>query len=131
MDYELLDLLDKSIDDDIDADLGLLRTEGVLTANGQISRDKINLMSGTFVSPLVDAIVDADMNPQRVMDYLDELRQQKQHMGIYYFLLCLFRALGLEVPHLFMVMPKHIDALRYYIDEVSEDFKECLNDLEE
>jgi hypothetical protein len=130
MDYELLDLLDKVIDDDLEADKELLIKDGVLTVDGQIVRTKINLMTGAFVSTLVDAIIEADMNPQRVLVYLNELRQQYQHIGIYYFLLCLFRALEVEIPYLFILMPRHIEALKNYIDEVLEDMKDCLSDLE-
>jgi hypothetical protein len=44
MNYLVVDLLDKVIAKDTKNDLTLLRNEGVLTPDGQIVRNKLNLM---------------------------------------------------------------------------------------
>ncbi|HNZ62989.1 MAG TPA: hypothetical protein PKH23_01480 [Bacillota bacterium] len=66
--------------------------EGVLTSENRIVKNKLNLMSGAYTS-MLDTIVEADMDPQEVIEHIESLYQQNQHMGIYYFLLYLFAAL--------------------------------------
>lgn len=54
------------------------------------------------------------MDLQEVATYLDRLQEQNQYMGIYYFLLYLFAALGMDIPYLFMQLPSHTKVLQYY-----------------
>ena len=87
MNFQMIDLLDKAIDQDLEIDKEILTKEGVLTTENQIVLNKLNLMSGAYASKLMDAIVEADMNPHEVLDYIESLQQQNQYIGIYYFLL--------------------------------------------
>jgi hypothetical protein len=86
MNIQMLDLLDKAIDQDSEYDKALPIKEGVLTSENRIVKNKLNLMSGAYASSLLDAIVETDMNPQEVIEYIESLHQQNQNMGIYYFL---------------------------------------------
>ena len=125
----MIDLLDKAIDQDYGNDKAILTREGVLTSENQIVLNKLNLMSGAYVSALMDAIEEADMNPQEVLDHIENLHKQNQYMGIYYFLLYLFAALQMDVPYLFMQLPSHTKALQYYIHELIADMKDfCMDE---
>lgn len=131
MNFQMIDLLEKAIDKDLENDKVILTKEGVLTSENQIVLNKLNLMSGAYASNLMDAIVEADMNSQEVLAYIEGLHQQNQYMGIYYFLLYLFAALEMDVPYLFMQLPSHTEVLRLYIGELIADMKECTLDQEE
>jgi len=131
MNFQMLDLLDKAIDQDTEYDQAMLTKEGVLTSENQIDKNKLNLMSGAYASNLLDAIVEADMNPQEVIEYIGNLYQQNQYMGVYYFLLYLFAALEMDIPYLYMQLPRHPEALQYYIGELIADIKDCALDQEE
>ena len=128
MNYKMIDLLDKVIDQDLENDKQILDKEGVMTSENQIAINKLNLMTGAYASVLMDAIVEADMNPQEAVDYIENLYKQNQYMGIYYFLLYLFAALEMDVPYLFMQLPCHTQALQYYIHELIADMKDCCMD---
>jgi len=97
----------------------------------KIVKNKLNLMSGAYASSLLDAIVEADMNPQEVIEYAEGLHQQNQYMGVYYFLLYLFAALEMDIPYLYLQLPRSPEALQYYIGELIAVIKDCALDQEE
>ena len=126
MNYQMIDLLDKAVNQNHEDDKETLMKEGVLTFNDQIVINKLNLMSGAYSSKLIDNIIEADMDSQKVLDYIESLYQQNQHIGIYYFLLNLIMALEMDVPYLYMQLPSNIKVLQLYIGEVIADMKECI-----
>jgi len=56
MNYIMIDLLNKVIDQDLENDKEVITKEGVLTTENQIVHSKINLMTGAYASVLVDTI---------------------------------------------------------------------------
>lgn len=126
--YQMLDYLDKIIAQDLEGDSALLIKEGVYSSDGQIVLSKINLMTGACASNLAARILEADMDLQEVLTYMEQLREQNQYVGIYYFLLYLFAALEIDIPYLFMQLPCHLQLLRYYIHELIADLKDCSTD---
>ncbi|MDD3972163.1 MAG: hypothetical protein PHC31_09655 [Clostridia bacterium] len=128
MNYQTLDYLDKAISQDFESDNTLLIEEGVLSTDGDIVLNKINLMTGVYACNLADRILEADMNLQETITYLEQLRKQDQYMGIYYFLFHLFAALQMDIPYLFMQVPSHTQVLQYYINELIADLKDCSMD---
>ena len=122
----MIDLLDKAIDQNIEDDKETLTKEGVLTFNDRIVINKLNLMSGAYASMLIDNIIEADMDPQKVLNYIESLYQQNQYMGIYYFLLHLITALEMDIPYLYMQLSSHTKVLQLYICEMIADMKECI-----
>lgn len=131
MNFEMIDLLDKAIDKDIEYDKILLRNEGVLTGNGEIVKNKLNLMTGAYATNLLDAIEEADMSVQEIIEHVERLYQGNQLTGVFYFLLYLITALGIELPYLYMQLPSHEAALRFYIGELIADMKDCFMDKNE
>ena len=125
MNFQMLDFLDKIVAQDFEGDSTLLTKEGVLTSNGQMVLNKINLMTGVYASNLADGILEADMDLQEVVTHMESLQEQNQYMGIYYFLLYLFAALEMDIPYLFMQLPSHTQVLQYYIHELISDLKDC------
>lgn len=113
MNFQMLGL-DKAIDQDSEYDKAMLIKEGVLTSENRIVKNELNLTSGAYASSLLDAILEADMNPQVVIEYIESLHQQNQHMGIYHFLLYLFAALEMDAPYLFMQLPHNPAIIREY-----------------
>lgn len=67
MKYQMIDLLDKVVAEDFEGDNTLLTKEGVLSSNGGLVLNKINLMTGAYVSDLADGILEADMDLQEVV----------------------------------------------------------------
>lgn len=130
MNFQMLDLLDKAIAQDTDDDLALLTKEGVVTPDGQIVRNKLNLMSGAYTSDLLDNVVEANMNTTEVIEYIEGMQQQNQYMGIYFFLLSLFSALEMDVPYLFIQLPSKSEVLRLYILELIADLKDYCMDVQ-
>jgi len=124
MNYQMIDLLDKAVDQNLEDDKETLTREGVLTFNDRIVINKLNLMSGAYSSKLIDNINESDMDSQKVLDYIESLYQQNQHIGIYYFLLNLIMALELDIPYLYMQLPSNIKVLQLYIGEMIADMKE-------
>ena len=129
MNFQMLDFLDKIVAQDFERDSALLTKEGVLTSNGQMVLNKINLMTGAYASNLADCILEADMDLKEVVSHMESLQEQNQYLGIYYFLLYLFAALELDIPYLFMQLPSHTQAMQYYIHELIADLKDCSMDL--
>lgn len=130
MNFQMLDFLDKIVAQDFEGDSALLTNEGVLTSNGQMVLNKINLMTGTYASSLADRILEADMDLQEVVTHMDSLQEQNQYMGIYFFLLYLFAALEMDIPYLFMQLPSNMKVLRLYIGELIVDMKDYTLDQE-
>lgn len=97
MNYQMVDYLDKIIAQDFEGDTALFTKEGVLSPDGRIVLDKINLMTGAYASNLADGILEADMDLQEVVVHLERLQEQNQYMGIYYFLLYLFASLRMDI----------------------------------
>lgn len=128
MKYQMLDYLDKAISQDFESDNTLLIKEGVLSTDGHIVLNKINLMTGAYASNLADRILEADMDLQEVITYIEQLQKQNQYMGIYYFLFHLFAALQMDLPYLFIQLPSHTQVLQYYIHELIADLKDCSMD---
>jgi hypothetical protein len=113
--YEMIDLLEKTIDTNIEADLAMLKAKGFLSSDGQIEKNKLNLMTGAYVVDLMDTIIEADLNAQEVIVHIETLYIGNQFMAIFYFLLYLFAALDMQFPYLFIVFPRQVDALDFYI----------------
>jgi hypothetical protein len=128
MNYQMIDFLDKTSAQDFEGDMALLTKEGVLSSDGQIVINKINLMAGACASDLADGILEADMDLQEIVAYLEHLQEQNQFMGIYYYLLYLFAALEMDIPYLFMQLPSQTQVLQYYIHELITDLKDCSMD---
>ncbi len=124
----MLDYLDKIISQDFENDNTLMIKEGVSSTDGDIVLNKINLMTGAYTSNLADRIIEADINLQEIITYLEQLQKQNQYMGIYYFLFHLFAALQMDLPYLFMQLPSHTQVLQYYIHELVNDLKDCSMD---
>lgn len=131
MNFQMIDLLEKAIDKDFENDKAILTKEGVLNSENHIVLNKLNLMSGAYASDLMDAIIEADMNPSEILAYIENLLQQNQYIGIYYFLLYLFAALEMKIPYLFMQLPINTEVLRLYIGELIADMKDCTLEQEE
>jgi hypothetical protein len=125
MKYQMIDYLDKMIAHDFKGDISPLEKEGVLSSSGQIILNKLNLMTGAYASNLVDLIQEADMDLQEVINYMENLQEQNQYLGIFYFLLYLFEALEMDIPYLFMQLPNHMKTFQYYIHELIADLKDC------
>lgn len=128
MNYQMLDYLDKIAAQDFEGDNTLLTKEGVLSSNGQMVLNKINLMTGAYASNFADGILEADMDLHEVVTYLERLQEQNQYMGIYYFLLYLFAALEMDLPYLFMQLTSHMQVLQYHMNELITDLKDCSTD---
>jgi hypothetical protein len=127
MNYEMLDLLDKAIEKCGVDDIELLKTEGIIVDN-QINVNKVNLMVGAYASDLVDCMMNAEMNPFEAISHLENLFEENQFMGMYYFILSLINALGLETPYLYMQLPADKSLLKIYMRELTKDLTDCATD---
>ena len=128
MNYQMLDFLEKIISDDIETDNAILKKEGVLAVDDNISQNKINLMSGAYASKLMDNIIESDMRLHEILSYIEKLQKQNQYMGIYILLLYMFSAFEMEIPYLFMQLSTHKDVLCLYINELVADMKDYIFD---
>ncbi len=128
MNYQMLDYLDKVVAQDFESDNTLLIKEGVMSTDGDIVLNKINLITGAYASNLADRILEADIDLQEAITYLEQLQEQNQYMGIYYFLFHLFAALQMDLPYLFIQLPSHTKVLQRYINELIADLKDCSMD---
>jgi hypothetical protein len=76
MKYQMIDYLDKMIAQDFEGDILLLKKEGVLSSNGQVILNKLNLMTRAYASNLVDLIQEADMDLQEIINYMENLQEK-------------------------------------------------------
>jgi hypothetical protein len=129
MNYQIIDLLDKLISKDTDNDLKLLIKEGVLSTEGQLGLNKLNLMTGAVAADLLDSITEAEVNVQEVLNYIEGLQKQNEDMSIYYFLFSMLAAFEMDVPYLFLQLPSHAEALKVYLRELLADLKDYSLDL--
>ena len=74
MNFQMIDLLDKIVAQDFEGDHILQTKEGVLSSNGEVGFNKINLMTGAYASNLANGILEADMDLQEVVTYLEQLQ---------------------------------------------------------
>jgi hypothetical protein len=131
MNFDMIDLLDKIIAPDVQPDLAILRTEGVLTSDSKVVKNKLNLMTGAYADDLLNAIEEAEMDPLEVIEHLETLCQDNQYMGVFYFLLYLFTAMEMQPPYLYKILPRREDVLQFYISELIADLKDCFSDRDE
>ena len=85
MNFQIIDLIDKFVSKDSEYDFLVLMKEGVLSTEGQISLNKLNLMTGALVSDLMDSIANVEINAQELTDHIVHLVKQNEYMGCYYF----------------------------------------------
>lgn len=130
MNYQMIDLLDKTIAKDQKNDRVTLCKEGVISPQGQADGNKLNLMAGALAGELLDNLADVGMKVQDVIEHIETLYKRNEFMGIYYFLLALIEALGMEVPYLFMQLSGSPDVLQRYIYEFMADMRDYSMDLE-
>lgn len=69
MNYSILDHLEIMTSKDKVEWCAKLVKEGVLDQAGTVNANKMNLMSGASVSPLLDAMQEADMNINEVFEH--------------------------------------------------------------
>jgi YesN/AraC family two-component response regulator len=123
--YQIVDLLDKAIAKDTEKDITLLIKEGLLTSEGQIVQNKINLMTGAYASDLLDCIMEADMNVQEVIEYIEESLKDKL---ISYIQQNLAEQLSLEsIADHFMISPAYLSA--YFKKETGLNISYCISKL--
>ncbi len=108
----MIDYLNKMIAHDFKRDISPLEKEEELSSSGQIILNKLSLMTGAYASNLVDLIQEADTDLQKVITYIENLLEQNQYFGIFYFLLYLFEALETDISYLFMQLPNHMQVLQ-------------------
>lgn len=86
MNYSVLDHIEIMTSKDNVEWCQKLVKEGVLDQVGTVNANKLNLISGASVPPLLDAMQEADMNVSEVYEHLKELHELNDFHTMHYLL---------------------------------------------
>lgn len=129
MNYALLDHLEIFMSRDTGELVNKLIKEGVANTQGEISADKLNLMTGAFVSSLLDAMQEADIDINEVHERFKQLHSRGDVYAMYYLLYLIFAMMEIDLPYLFLAVSANEAVLAKYMDEFMLDFEDYLTDI--
>jgi hypothetical protein len=111
----------------------LLYDKGILLPSGEISRNKINLISGAMTAPFVETIWTFSENDgqaiERISAVLNHMYQKGQEAEMMAILRILFDVLGLQFPEDAELMIKHPEARQYFLFSFLLDMEACMQDF--
>jgi hypothetical protein len=129
MNYALLDHLEIFMSRDTGEWVNKLIKEGVANTQGEINADKLNLLTGAFVSSLLDAMREADIDINEVHERFKQLHSHGDVHAMYYLLYLIFATLEIDLPYLFLAVSANETVLAKYLDEFMLDFEDYLTDI--
>jgi hypothetical protein len=129
MNYNLLDHLEVITGEDDGKWRDMLIKDGVIDEIGVENANKLNLMVGAFTSSLVETMCEEEMNVNEVLTRFKQLNEKGETQAMYYLLYLVFAALEMNLPYLFLAIGEDEAVLARYMDEFTEDYEDCLNDL--
>ena len=129
MNFSVLDHLEIMTSKDNTEWCQKLVKEGVLDHEGTVNANKLNLMSGASVSPLLDAMQEADMNINEVFEHFKKLHDHNDFHAMYYLVYIIYSALEIDLPYLFLALSCNESVLGKYMDEFILDYEDCLTDM--
>lgn len=109
-----------------------LIAEGILRPSGEISQDKINLLSGAYVPPFVEmlwTVTGGDKDTaDRVYAFLSGLYSSGRAGDMLEALRVLYGVLGLVFPDTVELLASHPAALRYFLFSFLLDYDDAMQD---
>jgi hypothetical protein len=111
----------------------LLYDKGILLPSGEISRNKINLISGAMTAPFVETILTFSENDaqsmERISAVLNNMYQKGQEAEMMAILRILFDVSGLQFPEDAELMIKHPEARQYFLFSFLLDMDDCMQEI--
>ena len=96
-----------------------LLSKGIVTANGEINKTKINLVSGTITQPFVEMIwatTDGDMDAiNRLTHLFLQMNTPKERERLFQLIQVLYALLGLQFSEEAVPMGSDPDVLEYFM----------------
>jgi len=109
-----------------------LVTKGIVLPSGEISKDKINLISGAMTQPFAEMVwvtTAGDMDTiNRLTEVLVSMNTPKDRRNLFKIIRMLYGLMGLQFSDEAVYMPTHQPALEYFIFQFTTDFGEIIQD---
>jgi len=109
-----------------------LLTKGIVLPNGEISKDKINLISGAMTPPFAEmvwATTAGDMDTiNRLTEVLMKMNTARDRRNLFKIIRMLYGLLGLKFSDEAKYFPTHKPTLEYFIFQFIIDFGENIQD---
>ena len=108
-----------------------LLSKGIVTANGEINKTKINLVSGSIMQPFAEMIwvtTDGDMDAiNRLTHLFLQMNTPKERDRLFQLIQVLYALLGLWFSEEAIPMGSDPDVLDYFLFSFLRDFIEIIN----
>ena len=109
-----------------------LISKGIITPSGEISKDKINLISGAMTQPFAEMVwvsADGDMDTiNRLTEVFVSMNTPKDRIKLYKIVRMLYGLLGLRFSDEATHISTHKPALEYFMLSFITDFGEIIKD---
>lgn len=113
----------------------LLLDKGIILQSGEICQDKINLVSGALIAPLIEAIwifTNHDTETmKRISAIFVHLYSESQEAEMMTILRILFDVSGLQFPEDVELLAGHSEARQYFLFSFLLDMEDCIQDFME
>ena len=110
-----------------------LIASGILTSTGEISKDKINLISGAYIPEFAETVwtlTDGDPDTQtRMFDIFNQLFSEGREDEMLDLLRLLYDVVGLAFPADVGLLAEHPEARRYFLFSFLLDLDECTQEF--
>ena len=110
-----------------------LTTKGIIQQNGEISKDKINLISGAITPPFAETVwifTNGDMDTiNRLTHILLDMNTDKDREQLFNLISVLYGLMGLQFSDEAVPIASHPQALEYFIFSFLADFGEVIQEL--
>ena len=108
-----------------------LLSKGIVTANGEINKTKINLVAGAITQPFAEMIwvtTDGDMDAiNRLTHLFLQMNTPKERDRLFQLIQALYTLLGLQFSEEAIPMGSDPDVLDYFLFSFLADFGEAIN----
>ena len=110
-----------------------LFSKGIVTANGEINKTKINLVAGAITQPFAEMIwvtTDGDMDAiNRLTHLFLQMNTPKERDRLFQLIQALYTLLGLQFSEEAIPMGSDPDVLEYFLFSFMVDFGETVKDF--
>jgi len=110
-----------------------LLQNGTIFPDGELNRNKINLISGATIPQFCDFFWDTSLRDKELVTRLNSLMQtmyvEGQHDEMMDVLFILYRIVGIDFPEEIKLLSENREALSYFLREAVLDFDDVFSEL--
>jgi len=111
----------------------VLLEKGVISSDGELNRNKLNLVSGATIPQFCDFFWEISLRDKKLVTRLNSLMQtmyvEGRHDEMMNVLFILYGLVGLEFPDDIKLLSESREALTYFLREALLDFDDVFSEL--